>query len=293
MYVTWAAQPDLDVLAARLGDLLAASPLPAVSARIARVTVTVAGPSGSVMHHLVTFRPDGSADGQGTGAGLAEDRLIRGLHPQVAERLQLDRLREFDLTRLPSADEDIYLFKAVAKSNAADERLVAMGQVRDLTPLREADGRLVALPELENVLAGCLDAIRNAQAGRPPDKRFNTNRIMMYVWPESEFTVEELTPLAHRIRPTIRAGVEEVQLVVRQRRASGEGANGELAEVAIRVTGDADGAARLHIGPPLTEPVQPLDDYRQKVLRAARRGTMYPYELTGLLTGADGTLHRA
>ena len=103
-------------------------------------------------------RPDGT--GLAGTAGLAEDRLIRGLHPQVAERLQLDRLREFDLTRLPSADEEIYLFQAVAKSNQADERLVAMGQVRDLTPLREADGRLVALPELENVLAGCLDAIR-------------------------------------------------------------------------------------------------------------------------------------
>ena len=87
------------------------------------------------------------------GAGFAEDRLIRGLHPQIAERLQLDRLREFDLTRLPSADEEIYLFRAVAKSNPADERLIAMSQVRDLTPLREADGRLVALPALENVLA--------------------------------------------------------------------------------------------------------------------------------------------
>ena len=39
--------------------------------------------------------------------------------------LQMDRLREFDLTRLPSADEEIYLFKAAAKSNKADERLIA------------------------------------------------------------------------------------------------------------------------------------------------------------------------
>ncbi|MDI2032309.1 carboxyl transferase domain-containing protein [Saccharopolyspora sp. TS4A08] len=37
------------------------------------------------------------------------------------------------------------------------------------------------------------------------------------------------------------------------------------------------------------EPEQPLDDYRKKVLRAARRGTAYPYELIGLLAGADGT----
>ncbi|MCW2934315.1 MAG: carbamoyl-phosphate synthase chain ATP-binding protein, partial [Actinomycetia bacterium] len=169
------------------------------------------------------------------------------------------------------------------------ERLVAMGQVRDLTPLREADGRLVALPELENVLAGCLDAIRAIQAQRPQHKRFDSNRIMMHVWPASEFTVEELGSLVHRIRPTVTgAGLEEVQFVARQRRAAGEGAPGELAEMAFRITGDADGAPLLHVGPPSAEPLQPLDDYRQKVLRAARRGNVYPYELTSLLAGPDG-----
>ena len=71
----------------------------------------------------------------------------------------------------------------MAKSNKADERLIAMSQVRDLTPLREADGRLVALPALENVLAGCLDAIRTIQAQLPQHKRFDTNRVLLYVWP--------------------------------------------------------------------------------------------------------------
>jgi acetyl/propionyl-CoA carboxylase alpha subunit/acetyl-CoA carboxylase carboxyltransferase component len=276
LYVPGDGQPDADAIAARIGEFLAAGPLPAVADRITRITVTIAGTGGAAMQHHFTFRPD--------GAGLAEDRLIRGLHPQIAERLQLDRLREFDLTRLPSADEEIYLFKAVAKSNRADERLVAMGQVRDLTPLREADGRLVALPELENVLAGCLDAIRIVQAQRPQHRRFDTNRIMMYVWPESDFAVEELEPLVHRIRPTVSgAGLEEVQFVARQR-----GTSGELAEMAVRITADAAGTVRLHVGPPPAEPVLPLDNYRQKVRGAVRRGNVYPYELTGLLAGADG-----
>ena len=79
--------------------------------------------------------------------------------------MQLERLREFDLTRLPSADEEVYLFNCVARKNPADERLVAMGQVRDLTPLRDHEGRLVALPAAEDVLAACLDAIRKVQSG--------------------------------------------------------------------------------------------------------------------------------
>ena len=39
----------------------------------------------------------------------------------------------------------------------------------------------------------------------------------------------------------------------------------------MRITFDAGPTAReLHVGEPSTEPVEPLDDYRQKVLRAAR-----------------------
>ena len=291
LYVAWDEQPDADGIAARLADQLNAAPLPG---GIRRVHVTVAPPRGATMRHHFTFRPAGSAGEQ--GGTLAEDRLIRGLHPQVAERLQLDRLREFDLTRLPSADEEIYLFRAVARSNRADERLVAMGQVRDLTPLREADGRLVALPELENALAGCLDAIRTVQATRPEHKRFEANRIMMYVWPATDFSVEELTPLVHRIRPTVSgSGVEEVQFIVRRRLgspgtpAAGVDAHGELIELAVRVSLDAGRAVRLQVGPPTSDPIPPLDDYRQKVLRASRRGSVYPYELTGLLAGPNGT----
>ncbi|MEV0407640.1 biotin carboxylase N-terminal domain-containing protein [Actinoallomurus sp. NPDC050550] len=273
LYVTWEDQPDADAMAVRLGQLLAKHPW---SAGVRRITTTVAGTSGAVMHHHFTFRPDGS--------GFAEDRLIRGLHPQMARRLQLQRLREFDLTRLPSADEEIYLFKAVARSNPADERLIAMGQVRDLTPLREADGRLVALPAVEDAIAAGLDAIRNIQAQRPQNKRFDTNRIMMYVWPSTELSTDELNALVQRVLPTSAgAGLEEVQFVARQRTASGE-----LAEVAVRITLDPGHGASLQVGEPSTEPVQPLDDYRQKVLRAARRGNVYPYELTGLLAGPGG-----
>ncbi|MER6945808.1 biotin carboxylase N-terminal domain-containing protein [Nonomuraea sp. NPDC000554] len=276
LYVTWEDQPDADAMAVRLGQLLAEHPQPA---GVRRITTTVVGTSGAVMHHHFTFRPDGAR-----GAGFAEDRLIRGLHPQIAQRLQLQRLREFDLTRLPSADEEIYLFKAVARSNPADERLIAMGQVRDLTPLREADGTLVALPAVEDAITACLDAIRNIQAQRPQNKRFDTNRIMMYVWPSTELSTDELNALVQRVLPTTAgAGLEEVQFVARQRNSAGE-----LTEVAVRITLDPGHGASLHVGAPSTEPVQPLDDYRQKVLRAARRGNVYPYELTGLLAGPEG-----
>ncbi len=274
LYIRWEDQPDADAMAVRLGELLSARELPGA---VRRITTTVAGAGGTVMHHHFTFRP--SADGP------VEDRLIRGLHPQLARRLQLQRLQEFDLTRLPSADEEIYLFRAQARSNPADERLIALSQVRDLTPLRDSEGRLIALPAVEDTLSGCLEAIRNVQARRPHNKRFDTNRILMYVWPSNELNVEELNTLVQRILPTTEgAGLEEVQFVARQRNAGGE-----LTEVAVRITLDPAQGPRVHIDRPSTEPVPVLDDYRQKVLRAARRGTVYPYELTGMLAGPEGS----
>ena len=41
---------------------------------------------------------------------------------------------------------------------------------------------------------------------------------------------------------------------------------------------------------PPTELLKPLDDYAGKVLRARRRGLVYPYELASVLTGPDGSL---
>ena len=38
-----------------------------------------------------------------------------------------------------------------------------------------------------------------------------------------------------------------------------------------------------------TEPMRPLDDYTQKVLRSRARGAVYPYELAPLLAGQGGS----
>ncbi|HWM05012.1 MAG TPA: carboxyl transferase domain-containing protein, partial [Actinophytocola sp.] len=270
IYLSWEKQPrDPDATAAALHEVVAAHPLPN---RVRRVTATVAGSGGAVMHHHFTFRP--------TSTGMTEERLIRGLHPYIAQRMQLERLRKFDLIRLPSSDEEVYLFQCVARENPSDDRLVAFAQVRDLTELREHDGRLVALPTAEDTIATCLDSIRRALSARPPRKRFNTNRIVVYVWPPSDITRAELEMIAGRVLPTTAgAGLEEILFIARQR----DSKTGELAKIAVRVRFDATGGTQLTVGEPTDEPVEPLDDYRQKVLRAASRNTVYPYELTGLL----------
>ncbi|GAA4232199.1 biotin carboxylase N-terminal domain-containing protein [Actinomadura meridiana] len=270
IYLSWENQPDdFDAMAAALQEALNARPLPE---RIRRITTTVAGSGGAVMHHHFTFRP--------ATTGMAEERLIRGLHPYIAQRMQMERLGKFDLTRLPSADEEVYLFQCAARENPSDERLAAFAQVRNLTELRDHDGRLLALPTAEYTIAACLDSIRRARERRPSKKRFNTNRIVVYVWPPSGITRAELEMIAERVLPTTDgAGLEEILFIARQRHSR----TGELHKIAVRVSFDATGGTALTVGEPSDEPVEPIDDYRQKVLRASSRNTVYPYELTGLL----------
>ncbi|NYI84501.1 acetyl/propionyl-CoA carboxylase alpha subunit/acetyl-CoA carboxylase carboxyltransferase component [Saccharopolyspora hordei] len=276
VYLSWPDQPtDPDEVAAALRTALAEQPLPE---RLRRVTTTVAGRRGTAMHHHFTFRS--------TGDGLAEERIIRGLHPLVAQRLQLHRLENFDITRLPSADEDVHLLRCVAPENPADERLVAMAQIRDLTPLRDSDGRVLALPAAEAALDACLDAIRRVQAQRPARKRLDSNRIVLYVWPSTDLSEQALNEVAARVAPRAAgAGLEEVLYLGRRRDAE----TGEHTDVALRLTYGAGTGLTVELTEPPTEPIQPLDDYGQKVRRARRRGNVYPYELVDVVAGAGGT----
>jgi acetyl-CoA carboxylase carboxyltransferase component len=274
IYLTWAGRPaDADGMAAELRAALSAAALPI---GLRRITTTVIGRGGAAMHHF-TFRR--------SATGLNEERLIRDLNPLIGQRLRLWRLRNFELTRLPSMDEDVYLVRCVAPSNPSDERLIAMAQVHDLTPLRDDEGRILALPAVEGVLGSCLDAIRKVQVQRPASKRLDTNRIFLYVWPPSDLTQEELKTVAERMVPaTAGAGVEEVLFVGRQH----DRETGELSPVAVRVSYDVAAGVRLTVTDPPTDLIEPLDDYGQKVLRARRRGTVYPYELIDTIAGPGG-----
>ena len=77
---------------------------------------------------------------RGADGDIAEDSDLRGLHPMIAERMDLWRMSNFTLERIP-ADQEVHLFRAVARESERDERLVAMAEVRDLTAVRdERDG---------------------------------------------------------------------------------------------------------------------------------------------------------
>jgi acetyl/propionyl-CoA carboxylase alpha subunit/acetyl-CoA carboxylase carboxyltransferase component len=263
---------EADENAASIRAALEAAPLPRA---FHRMVVVVAGP-GAVQHFTFRAGPEGS---------YLEETLYRDAHPMMAKRLQLERLRHFDLERLPS-DADVFVFRAVAKENPRDERLFAVAEVRDLTPVRDSSGRLVQLPELERMLLEALGAVRRVQARRPPGKRLVGNRVILHVWPVFDLPDPELHAFVDRYAPvTDGLGLEGVTIQGRVPAPDGGAARPAVVWLA-KPPGRPAVVRREALS---AEPIQPLSEYDQKVVRLARRGLVYPYELVKMLApGREG-----
>ena len=151
-----------------------------------------------------------------------------------------------------------------------------MGEVRDLTPVRDDEGRIVALPQLERVLLDALEGMRRVQAPLPPERRYQWNRVQLYVWPPLDLTDAEIERVARSLAPATEGlGIEEVGVQCLRP----DPATGELRERLIRLA-NPTGTGFVVVEDDLpTEPLLPLDEYTQKVVQARRRGAPYPYEL--------------
>jgi acetyl/propionyl-CoA carboxylase alpha subunit/acetyl-CoA carboxylase carboxyltransferase component len=253
----------------------------ALPAPVRRVVVAVAGPraewSTSGTRYFTLRRQD---------TGWEEDRVYRGLHPMIGKRLQVSRFERFDIERLPSV-EDVYLFRIVGRENKRDERLFALAEVRDVTPVRDDMGTLVQVPHLERMLLEAAAAIREEQARRSPEERLHWNRIYLLVWPPLTIGREELLALMRRLSAhTEGLGLEKV--VVRAMMTDPE--SGEPRDTQLSLSTAGGHGLVLQFGDPSTGPLEPLDEYTQKVVRMRQRGLTYPYEVVRLLTpGGEGT----
>ena len=243
---------------------------------IQRIVVAIGGPGRGPgmagMQHF-TYRP--------SPIMYEEELLVRGVHPMMAERLHLWRVSNFKVERLPSV-EDVYLLYAVANENPKDERLFAVAEIRDLTPVRDQEGRIVQLPHLERMFAEAVAGMRMFQSRRSPNKRLHWNRILLYVWPTVNFTRKELDEIVHRLAPST-DGLGLEQVVVRARIPQPE--TGEVRDMIVRISSPGGAGQIMTIRPASKlQPLKPLDDYTQKVVRMRQRGMIYPYEIVKMLT---------
>jgi acetyl-CoA carboxylase carboxyltransferase component len=243
---------------------------------IQHIVVAVSGPSrdrglGGMQHF--TYEPCEN--------GYQEVELFRGVHPMMAERLHLWRLKNFKIERLPSV-EDVYLLHAVANENPKDERLFAVAEVRDLTPVRDPAGRIVELPHLERMFAETIAAIRLFQSKRAPHARLHWNRILLYVWPTLNFKPNEVNDIVHKLAPST-DGLGLEQVVVRVRIPNPR--TGELRDTVMRISAPGDAGLLMTFRPAAKlQPMKPLTEYDQKVVKMRQRGMLYPYEIVRMLT---------
>ena len=144
------------------------------------------------------------------GGEATEDRTQRGLHPMVAERLGLWRLTGFELTRLPAAT-DVHLFRVQGREVPDDQRLIALADVRDLTIVRDEDGRIRGVPQIERTLDACLDSLRSARSADRNLAKLDWNRVQLYVWPVVDVPLTDLDPVVRSLAPRTEAlGLEQV-----------------------------------------------------------------------------------
>ena len=276
LYLRWPEAPEgADETSEQLRALVAELPM---AHDVRRICVAVC-PGGERPVGYYAFRPD--HDGQ-----VVEDDLTRGVHPMVGRRLNLWRLRNFHVTRVP-APEDVLLYECVARENPTDRRLVALAQVRQMSVVRDERGTVTALPHAERAVENCLEAIRRARVARgTAGAKLDMNHVWLHVWPVVDVDEAGLTALGTKISPlTDGAGVEEV---VAQGRVAVPGA--EPLRVAVRFSAQPGAGVASSVEEPPTELLRPLDDYASKVVRSRRRGLVYPYELSAVLTGPGGSL---
>ena len=248
--------------------------LGALPPTVERVAVAVRRPDGQEGAGPTWF-----SFGRGQDGRAVEQTTPRGLHPMVAQGLGLGRWSGFSLTRMASAS-DVHLFHAVGRRVRDDQRLVALGDVRALTVLRDRHGQISALPELEHVLDACLDSLRAARAADPALGALDWNRILLDVWPVVEVPLAELETVVRLLAPRAEGlGLEQAMV---QFRSAVPG--GEPREFVLRMSRPPGAGLTIRLTDPPATPLRELDSYTRKVLKARRRGAVYPYELIPMLT---------
>jgi acetyl/propionyl-CoA carboxylase alpha subunit/acetyl-CoA carboxylase carboxyltransferase component len=282
--VLWRPGPrtEIDVTAVEAADLLAECDFGRALHRIDLTITSLEGgePERDRTQH-VTFRSEPG------GTGFVEDTLYRNLHPMLGKRLDLWRLSNFDLTRLPSP-EDVYVFDGVAKDNPRDHRLFALAEVRDLTPVRDASTGRVTYPRLGRSGLAALASLRGAMARYPSRERPVANRLVVWVRPTWHIPREDWRHLAMTYEGLARgASLEKVVLHVTIPETDRDG-RPVFEDRIVVLEGLGAGGPTIRMRHPGPNAVRTLTPYAQKVLTASRFGTPYPYEIVRMLTPAEG-----
>lgn len=238
---------------------------------VSHVTVSWCDDAG-VMRHCTWRHKQGA---------LLENELLRDIHPEVARRLELRRLENFALERLPGT-EHIYAFHGRAHENARDERVFVFAEIHHMpnTPSTEGQEDLVSFKQ---VFYEALSFLRQVQARLTARRRLHWNRLTLYIRPTIHLNAQGVELLARKFTaPTRGLGLEKVVLRVRVFDPHVEAGERDV-EYVIRQRSRAH--LEVQERAPKQHPVAVVRPYDARVVRARRLGCAYPYEVIRMLEG--------
>ena len=239
-----------------------------------RLTLIFATPGGPDVHR--TFVPSAGL--------LTEDRRTHGIHPETARRIEVDRLANFELERLPGS-EGIHCFQGRSRSIPSDERIFVLADVRGRSPDGGSEATL-HLPAFEHAFYEATRSLRAILAERDPKRRLHWNRIALTVEPEMFLDPQTTKLLARRLAPATRnLGLEKV--VVRIKLLDRTAPERPAEPVDIVISDLTGSSMQIHTRQPHTKRLEPVSEYERRVVEARRRRLVYPYEIIRMLTGSD------
>ena len=213
--------------------------------------------------------------------GFIEDILLRDIHPEVALRLELWRLQNFQLERLRAHDR-IYAFKGIAHHHPKDQRIFIFAEV-----FGESSSQSGApIWEYEQVFFEAVRILREIQSEQSFRTRFRWNWMQFYIHPIMTVHDSEIEQLSRRLEPHLRGlSVREVNL---RGRIKGAGyAPPQHVEILIR----KPGKYRMNIErvySPIPEKISEMSAYDMRVVRSKNLKCLYPYEAIQLLVSDSG-----
>jgi acetyl/propionyl-CoA carboxylase alpha subunit/acetyl-CoA carboxylase carboxyltransferase component len=215
---------------------------------------------------------------------FAEDRFLRDFHPARVEAQEIERLKSFELERLPAPGE-VFLAVARSRQDPSDERLVCIVEVERIDPERDpVTGALLSIPGFERVYLTALHAMRDAQAVRARDPKPFWNRLVVFTRPLLTLTREEMMTVTRRLAPAT-AGLGLEKMILRARRPDPAFAFGR--PVQVEWTNPTGHGATLTTAEPDSDPVSALTADERRIVEARRKGLFYPYELLRALSRDD------
>jgi acetyl/propionyl-CoA carboxylase alpha subunit/acetyl-CoA carboxylase carboxyltransferase component len=214
-----------------------------------------------------------------SAAGVTRAALY-GLHPEAAARVELPRYQSFHLERINAA-EDIYCFHGRSKEIPDDERVFVLADTRD-RPTEDGDDAALFVPAFERAFHESARTLRLILATRDPRRQLHWNRIVLFLAHPILLDQGMAQRLAQRLHPATRhLGLERV--MVRLKVLDPKDTKRAPTEVELVVSDLFGGRLDVNWREPHRAPLLPVSDYVRRVVRAKRRGLIYPYELLRML----------